>query len=132
MCQTTEKQENWEKVLNILIKKSREILAFNTICNATQVRQQAAKKLSKKVDSMVVIGGKNSSNTTKLYEICKNNCKNTIHVENAKEIPEHIYKNLNIIGVTAGASTPDWIIKEAVNKMNNNDNIIEVSKNENA
>ncbi|APF27998.1 4-hydroxy-3-methylbut-2-enyl diphosphate reductase [Clostridium sporogenes] len=130
LCQTTEKQENWEKVLNILIKKSREILAFNTICNATQVRQQAAKKLSKKVDSMVVIGGKNSSNTTKLYEICKNNCKNTIHVENAKEIPEHIYKNLNIIGVTAGASTPDWIIKEAVNKMNNNDNIIEVSKNE--
>ncbi|MDU4599985.1 MAG: 4-hydroxy-3-methylbut-2-enyl diphosphate reductase, partial [Clostridium sporogenes] len=130
LCQTTEKQENWEKVLNILIKKSREILAFNTICNATQVRQQAAKKLSEKVDSMVVIGGKNSSNTTKLYEICKNNCKNTIHVENAKEIPEHIYKNSNIMGVTAGASTPDWIIEEAVNKMNNNDNIIEVSKNE--
>ncbi|AVQ40221.1 bifunctional 4-hydroxy-3-methylbut-2-enyl diphosphate reductase/30S ribosomal protein S1 [Clostridium botulinum] len=130
LCQTTEKQENWEKVLNILIKKSREILAFNTICNATQVRQQAAKKLSEEVGSMVVIGGKNSSNTTKLYEICKNNCKNTIHVENAKEIPEHIYKNSNIIGVTAGASTPDWIIKEAVNKMNNSDNIIEISKNE--
>ncbi len=88
------------------------------------------KKLSEEVDSMVVIGGKNSSNTTKLYEICKNNCKNTIHVENAKEIPEHIYKNSNIIGVTAGASTPDWIIKEAVNKMNNSDNIIEISKNE--
>ncbi len=77
-------KKNWEKVLNILIKKSREILAFNTICNATQVRQQAAKKLSEKVDSMVVIGGKNSSNTTKLYEICKNNCKNTIHVEKCK------------------------------------------------
>lgn len=79
---------------------------------------------------MVIIGGKNSSNTTKLYEICKNNCKNTIHVENAKEIPEYICKNSSIIGVTAGASTPDWIIKEAINKMNNNDNIIEVSKNE--
>ncbi|ABS42904.1 bifunctional 4-hydroxy-3-methylbut-2-enyl diphosphate reductase/30S ribosomal protein S1 [Clostridium botulinum] len=130
LCQTTEKQENWEKVLTILIKNSREILAFNTICNATQVRQQSAKKLSEKVDSMIVIGGKNSSNTTKLYEICKSNCKNTIHVENAKEIPEHIYKNSNIIGVTAGASTPDWIIKEAINKMNNNDSIIEVSKNE--
>ncbi|WP_434291935.1 bifunctional 4-hydroxy-3-methylbut-2-enyl diphosphate reductase/30S ribosomal protein S1 [Clostridium botulinum] len=130
LCQTTEKQENWEKVLTILIKNSREILAFNTICNATQVRQQAAKKLSEKVDSMIVIGGKNSSNTTKLYEICKSNCKNTIHVENAEEIPEHIYKNSNIIGVTAGASTPDWIIKEAINKMNNNDSIIEVSKNE--
>lgn len=130
LCQTTEKQENWEKVLNILIKNSREILAFNTICNATQVRQQAAKKLSEKVDSMVIIGGKNSSNTTKLYEICKNYCKNTVHIENANEIPEYIYKNSNVIGVTAGASTPDWIIKEAINKMNNNNNIVEVSKNE--
>lgn len=128
LCQTTEKQENWEKVLTILIKNSREILAFNTICNATQVRQQSAKNYLKKWISMIVIGGKNSSNTTKLYEICKSNCKNTIHVENAKEIPEHIYKNSNIIGVTAGASTPDWIIKEAINKMNNNDSIIEVSK----
>lgn len=131
LCQTTEKQENWEKVLTILIKRAKEILAFNTICNATQVRQQTAKKLSKSVDNMVVIGGKNSSNTTKLYEICKNNCKNTIHVENANEIPEHIYKNLDKnIGVTAGASTPDWIIKEAMAKMNNNYNTIEVSNNE--
>jgi len=67
---------------------------------------------------MVVIGGKNSSNTTKLFEICSENCKNTIHVENSKEIPDEILnENIKSIGVTAGASTPDWIIKEAILKM---------------
>ena len=119
LSQTTEKQENFEKVLSILSKKCNELLVFNTICSATGVRQKAAEKLSKEVDVMVVIGGKNSSNTTKLYEICKNNCKNTIHVENSGEIPDEIIKSNNIInvGVTAGASTPEWIIKEAILKM---------------
>lgn len=119
LSQTTEKQENWEKVLSVIIKNSKEIIAFNTICNATYVRQKAAEELSKEVDVMVVIGGKNSSNTTKLYEICEKNCSNTIHVENSGEIPDAIIKNKNqlTIGVTAGASTPDWIIKEAIIKM---------------
>jgi len=69
---------------------------------------------------MVVIGGFNSSNTTKLYEICKRNCENTIHVENLLGIPEELINDSNIknIGVTAGASTPDWIIKGAITKMN--------------
>lgn len=123
LSQTTEKQENWEKVLNVLVKESKEILAFNTICSATSVRQKSAQNLSKNVDIMIVIGGKNSSNTTKLYEICKKNCINTIHVENSGEIPDEIIKNKNNlnIGVTAGASTPDWIIKEAILKMNDNE-----------
>lgn len=79
----------------------------------------------KKVDMMVVIGGKNSSNTTKLYEICKSNCNNTIHVENSGEIPDNIIKTNKIktIGVTAGASTPNWIIKEAVLKMSDDKNL---------
>ncbi|MFL0196394.1 bifunctional 4-hydroxy-3-methylbut-2-enyl diphosphate reductase/30S ribosomal protein S1 [Clostridium sp. WILCCON 0269] len=122
MCivsQTTEKQSNWEKVLNIVTKKCKEFIAFNTICSATEFRQKSAEDISKKVDMMVVIGGKNSSNTTKLYEICKSNCNNTIHVENSGEIPDNIIKanKIKTIGVTAGASTPDWIIKEAVLKM---------------
>lgn len=123
LSQTTEKQENWEKVLNVLIKESKEILAFNTICSATSVRQKSAYELSKNADVMIVIGGKNSSNTTKLYEICKKNCINTIHVENSGEIPDEIIKNKNNlnIGVTAGASTPDWIIKEAILKMSDNE-----------
>lgn len=123
VSQTTEKQDSWKSVVSVIIEKSKEIVAFNTICNATEVRQRAAEELSKKVDSMVVIGGFNSSNTTKLYEICKKNCKNTYHIENAMQLPKKlIYENDNlIIGVTAGASTPDWIIKEATVKMENSD-----------
>jgi (E)-4-hydroxy-3-methyl-but-2-enyl pyrophosphate reductase len=119
VSQTTERQETWEKILNIIVKKCREIVAFNTICSATESRQKCAGDLSKNVDLMIVIGGKNSSNTTKLYEICKNACKNTIHIENSSEIPDNIIKSQNIknIGITAGASTPDWIIEEVIDKM---------------
>ncbi|MCR3761262.1 bifunctional 4-hydroxy-3-methylbut-2-enyl diphosphate reductase/30S ribosomal protein S1 [Clostridium felsineum] len=122
VSQTTEKLENWEKVLSEVESKVDEVISFNTICNATSERQKIANDLSEKVDVMVVIGGKQSSNTTKLYEICKANCKDTIHVENSGEIPENILKNKNSIniGVTAGASTPDWIIEEAINKMSEN------------
>lgn len=120
VSQTTEKQENWEKVLNKVKEKCSEVVSFNTICNATDVRQKSAMELSKNVDTMVVIGGIHSSNTTKLYEICKGNCNNTIYVENAGEILDEIIKNAKRVGITAGASTPDWIIKEAINKMSEN------------
>jgi (E)-4-hydroxy-3-methyl-but-2-enyl pyrophosphate reductase len=120
VAQTTERQATWEHVLAKIVKTSKEIVAFNTICSATEVRQKSAEELSKKVDAMVVIGGFNSSNTTKLYEICKKNCKNTIHVENLLDISDEFIedKDFKSIGVTAGASTPDWIIKEAILKIN--------------
>jgi 4-hydroxy-3-methylbut-2-enyl diphosphate reductase len=119
VSQTTEKQESWQSVLNYIVKNCKEIIAFNTICNATEVRQKAAENISKNVDVMVVLGGFDSSNTSKLYEICKKNCDKTIHVENFSQIPEDFFsgKNIKKIGVTAGASTPEWIIKEAINKM---------------
>jgi (E)-4-hydroxy-3-methyl-but-2-enyl pyrophosphate reductase len=122
VSQTTERQATWEDVLSVIIKKSKEIVAFNTICSATEVRQKSAEELSRKVDAMLVIGGFNSSNTTKLYEICKKNCKNTVHIENITGIPDEFIKDKNIknIGVTAGASTPDFIIKEAISNMNDN------------
>lgn len=122
VSQTTEKQSNWEKVLGVVVKNCKEFIAFNTICSATEYRQKSAEDISKKVDMMVVIGGRNSSNTTKLYEICKKNCSNTIHVENSGEIPDSIVKDNKIktVGITAGASTPDWIIKEAIIKMGDN------------
>lgn len=115
VAQTTEKQENWEKLVANLAK-AKEMVAFNTICAATEQRQESTMKLSKEADAMVVIGGKHSSNTTKLYEICKANCENTYFVENAEELKEYIeaLKGYEKIGVTAGASTPDWIIKEAI------------------
>ena len=129
LSQTTEKQASFEKVLAVVGKSAKEIVAFNTICSATEIRQKTAAKISKKVDAMVIIGGKNSSNTTKLYEICKKNCNNTIHVENSGEIPDEIIKSKNIIniGVTAGASTPEWIIKEAIIKMSE-ENVQEINE----
>lgn len=119
VSQTTEKQINFQKVLNVVVKNCKEFIAFNTICSSTEARQESANTLSKKVDMMIILGGKNSSNTTKLYEISKTNCNNTIHVENSGEIPDDIIHSNKIktIGVTAGASTPDWIIKEAILKM---------------
>lgn len=121
VSQTTEKQANWESVLNYVVKNCKEFIAFNTICNATEVRQKAAEELSKEVDMMIVVGGFNSSNTTKLYEISKKNCPNTIHVENWSQVNESILngKDINKVGVTAGASTPDWIIEEVINNMSN-------------
>lgn len=119
VSQTTEKQQNWESVLSEITKTAKEIIAFNTICSATETRQKSAEELSKVVDVMVVIGGYNSSNTTKLFEICKSNCSKTIHVENVSQIPKTLlHSKVNLkIGVTAGASTPDWIIKEAILEM---------------
>ncbi|GIM30643.1 4-hydroxy-3-methylbut-2-enyl diphosphate reductase [Clostridium polyendosporum] len=122
VSQTTEKGENWNKALQVIISSCKEILAFNTICSATEVRQKSAEELSKEVDAMIVIGGKNSSNTTKLYQICKKNCNKTYHIENFSELPEELICDDTIekVGVTAGASTPDWIIKEVITKMSNN------------
>lgn len=123
VSQTTEKEENWKKTIDSLSSNVKELLAFNTICSATEVRQKSVYELSKEVDIMIVVGGKNSSNTTKLYEIAKANCNFTIHVENASELPESLINNEEIqkIGITAGASTPDWIIKEVVEIMEGNE-----------
>lgn len=119
VSQTTEKQSNWEKVLNKVISLAKEIVAFNTICNATEERQESANELSKDVDLMIVLGGYNSSNTTKLYEICKKTCENTYHVEKVDFSLLNMIRNENInkIGITAGASTPEYVIEEAINKM---------------
>jgi 4-hydroxy-3-methylbut-2-enyl diphosphate reductase len=126
VAQTTEKMKNWENTL-ISLRSAKEVLAFNTICSATEARQKSTNKISKEADAMIVVGGKNSSNTTKLYQIAKENCTNTIHVENVTELPINFIKNNNMkkIGVTAGASTPDWIIKEVLNVMNTENNDFE-------
>lgn len=115
VSQTTEKQANWEKLIAAL-SRAKEMVAFNTICAATEQRQASTMKLSQEAEAMVVIGGKHSSNTTKLYEICLANCEHTYFVENAEELTHYIeeLKGYEKIGVTAGASTPDWIIKEAI------------------
>lgn len=129
VSQTTEKKQNWDKTLENLSQKNVEFEAFNTICLATDERQKSADELSKEVDVMIVVGGKHSSNTTKLYQICKANCENTIHIENSSELTDEFInnKNYNKIGITAGASTPDWIIREVFKIMqdtlNNDDQL---------
>lgn len=124
VSQTTEKVANWEMLMKNISTKAKEILAFNTICAATDVRQKSTNKLSKEAEVMIVIGGKNSSNTSKLYQISKQNCNNTIHIENVSELPKgFINSNIKKIGITAGASTPDWIIKEVIEIMNTTENM---------
>jgi len=113
VAQTTFKRTKYEDICEVLKKKFAFVLKFDTICNATVQRQTEAEKLSREVDVMIVIGGKNSSNTQKLFEICKENCPETYLVENADELPL-FDKNARTVGITAGASTPETVIKEVI------------------
>lgn len=127
LSQTTNTQEKFNKLADIISKKGKEVKIFNTICNATNQRQTACEELAKKVEAMIVIGGYNSSNTNKLVEISKRYCQNVYHIETYMELSLQEITKYNTIGITAGASTPDWIIKEVVDKLENitNDNIME-------
>ncbi len=117
VCQTTIRKEVLDGVVRVLLDKGVRLDVRNTICNATSERQKSAAELAAKVDSMVVIGGRNSSNTGKLYEICKNSCERTYFVENINDLPLKELKTCNKIGITAGASTPERIIKEVISDM---------------
>ena len=108
VSQTTQSPRNFDRIVEEISKISK-VKVFNTICRATFDRQSSAKKLAKEVDVMIVIGGKNSGNTTRLYQICSNITK-TYHIETVDEIEKSWFKNMDKIGITAGASTPDWII----------------------
>ncbi|WP_321314080.1 4-hydroxy-3-methylbut-2-enyl diphosphate reductase [Halarcobacter sp.] len=114
VAQTTRKKEIYLEIVNELILKNKEVRVFNTICDATFENQDAARELSKEVDVMVVIGGKNSSNTKQLHSICLENCKDSYLIENVSEIESKWFQNKNLCGITAGASTPDWIIQQVV------------------
>ncbi|QKJ21744.1 4-hydroxy-3-methylbut-2-enyl diphosphate reductase [Poseidonibacter lekithochrous] len=117
VAQTTKKKEKYLEIVNTLILKNKEVRVFNTICDATFENQDAARDISEEVDVMVVIGGKNSSNTKQLHSICKENCEDSYLIENDSEINDSWFKNKNLCGITAGASTPDWIIQAVVNKI---------------
>ncbi|NMA66256.1 MAG: bifunctional 4-hydroxy-3-methylbut-2-enyl diphosphate reductase/30S ribosomal protein S1, partial [Clostridiaceae bacterium] len=116
VAQTTFKGAKYDMICELLKKKFANVIKFDTICSATVQRQTEANELSRKVDAMIVIGGRNSSNTQKLYQICKENCSNTYLIENKDELPP-LDKNLKTIGITAGASTPETVIKEVISHM---------------
>ncbi|MBR3785478.1 MAG: bifunctional 4-hydroxy-3-methylbut-2-enyl diphosphate reductase/30S ribosomal protein S1 [Firmicutes bacterium] len=117
VCQTTIKKELMDQVIAALSERDIEIEVNNTICNATRERQESCDQLSKEVEAMVIVGGRNSSNTRKLYEISKKNCNNSYFVENIEDLPLKELKKCNKIGIAAGASTPECVIKEVIANM---------------
>ncbi|MBR2100207.1 MAG: bifunctional 4-hydroxy-3-methylbut-2-enyl diphosphate reductase/30S ribosomal protein S1 [Eubacterium sp.] len=116
VCQTTFSKKEWEKCEKIIKKVCTNCQIFDTICNATSERQQEAAELSKNSDAMVVIGGRHSSNTCKLKEVCSENCPSFL-IETADELGEIDFDAYDVVGVTAGASTPSVIIKEVLKSM---------------
>ncbi|MDF2890814.1 MAG: 4-hydroxy-3-methylbut-2-enyl diphosphate reductase [Clostridia bacterium] len=117
VAQTTITQELWSTVLKEVQKRYNDVKVFETICSATENRQKSAAELARSVDCMIIIGSKESSNTQKLFQICKGINTNTIHIETVEELSLEYINKFKSVGITAGASTPEWIIKEVVTKM---------------
>ncbi|NLB32263.1 MAG: bifunctional 4-hydroxy-3-methylbut-2-enyl diphosphate reductase/30S ribosomal protein S1 [Tissierellia bacterium] len=130
VCQTTFNSNIFKEILNTIETNSySNILVHNTICDATRKRQEACINLASKCDVMLIVGGKNSSNTKKLYELSKELCPNTFLIENYKEIPYNYIDKNTIVGVSAGASAPDWIIEEVISMLENlNNNMNEMNE----
>jgi len=123
VCQTTFPLGRWKEILTALEKKVGNLDSRCTICNATEIRQQEAGELAGRMDAMIVVGGKNSANTRKLFDICRGVCPRTILVESAAEIPlAFANKDSEKIGITAGASTPSDSLKEVVTRMSELEN----------
>ena len=120
ISQTTNLKRKFLEISDIIVRGNTNVVIDNTICGATKSRQMACLELSKNVDCMIVIGGLNSSNTNKLYDIAKQNCKKVLRIETYKDIciDDSIIES-KLLGITAGASTPAWIIEEVVNLMDN-------------
>jgi len=112
VAQTTFNYKKFQDLVEKFEKKGYDILVLNTICNATQERQVEARRIASEVDAMIVIGGKTSSNTQKLYEICKKECKNTYFIQTLGDLNPECVNSVRNVGITAGASTPKQIIEE--------------------
>ena len=112
VSQTTFNYNKFKDLVEIISEKGYDIESINTICNATEERQTEAKMIAGEVDSMIVIGGSHSSNTQKLFEICKKECENTYYIQTLEDLDIEKLRGMNVVGVTAGASTPNNIIEE--------------------
>ena len=120
VAQTTFNFNKFQEIVEILSNSCYDINAVNTICNATELRQTEARKLASQVDAMLVVGGAKSSNTQKLFEICSSECNNTYFIQTAKDLKGNDFSLRNTLGVTAGASTPNYIIEEILNYVRTN------------
>jgi 4-hydroxy-3-methylbut-2-en-1-yl diphosphate reductase len=117
VAQTTQAFENLRQVADICMEKSQELRIFNTICDATAVRQNEAREIARQVDVMLVIGGFNSANTSRLAHICREILPATYHLETAEEIEGGWFVGVQRVGITAGASTPRWLIDDVVSRV---------------
>jgi len=112
IAQTTQSVSLFKEIIAACLERAKEVRVFNTICRATMIRQKEALEIAKKVDCMMVVGGYNSGNTQRLAAICREIQPRTYHIETAKEINPRWLAKKERIGLTAGASTPSWIIKQ--------------------
>ena len=112
VAQTTFNYNKFQDLVEKISKTRYDILVLNTICNATQERQVEARRIASEVDAMIVVGGKTSSNTQKLYEICQTECKNTYYIQTLGDLDPECISSVRSVGITAGASTPNHIIEE--------------------
>ena len=112
VAQTTFNYNKFKELVEIISKKRYDIVVLNTICNATQERQVEAARIASQVDAMIVIGGRHSSNTQKLYEICLKECKDTFYIQTLGDLDPDSVSSVRSVGITAGASTPNHIIEE--------------------
>ena len=117
VSQTTFNYNKFQDLVEIISEKGYDINVFNTICNATEERQTEVRELAKKSDAMIVIGGRHSSNTQKLFEISKKECSNTFYIQTKNDLNMEDFSNIGMLGITAGASTPNNIIKEVHESM---------------
>ena len=115
VSQTTFNYNKFQELVEIISKKGYDINVVNTICNATEERQTEAAAIAEEVDAMIVIGGTHSSNTRKLFEICKEKCENTFYIQTLDDLYGKLPKEVGPVGITAGASTPNNIIEEVQN-----------------
>jgi 4-hydroxy-3-methylbut-2-enyl diphosphate reductase len=119
VAQTTQSYGNFSEIVLRLLRLSKELKVFNTICSSTKERQDAARILASRVDVMIVVGGRNSANTTRLVSLCREVGKPTYHVEVVDEIRQEWLQGARTVGVTAGASTPGWVIEAVLKRLRN-------------
>lgn len=130
VAQTTTLLNKWEEIIPILKTKVDDLEIFNSICSATKARQTEALEIAGKCDLVFVIGGRNSSNTAKLYDISKSLCENTYHIESVKDISSLRYSEFIHLGIISGASSPEWLIKEVYCTMSDIEKIDTTKENE--
>ena len=115
VSQTTFNYKKFQELVEIFQKKVQDIVVADTSCSATEERQKEASELAAKADVMIVIGGTHSSNTRKLYELCKSECENTYYIQTLADLQLELPNSVELVGITAGASTPNKIIEEVQN-----------------